>query len=211
MYLGPVREEHAPLCCPFTPQIWAAQLLLNVYSSGNWLHPVKVQVTSFPLLGCCCCSSTTLVTFLFHTVHPNLDNISVTLQVWSEGGKWSFKAPMWAACVFSGTGVVLPAKKKKGAKSHSHSSLSPHAQCVLHTSSFRIKAVPQSPSLLNNSCVISMKLQNLDKQNYRAIYLIRTKIALFIPPLQQVHNNGGTKMMREITSAEWRAEDIFQM
>lgn len=48
MHLGPVRREHAPLCCPFTPQIWAAQLLLNVYSSGNWLHPVKVQVTSHP-------------------------------------------------------------------------------------------------------------------------------------------------------------------
>ena len=48
VYLGPVREEHAPLYCPFTPQIWAAQLLLNVYSSGNWLHPVKVQVTSPP-------------------------------------------------------------------------------------------------------------------------------------------------------------------
>lgn len=46
VYLGPVRKEHAPLYCPFTPQIWAAQLLLNVYSSGNWLHPVKVQVTS---------------------------------------------------------------------------------------------------------------------------------------------------------------------
>lgn len=48
VYLGPVREEHAPLYWPFTPQIWAAQLLLNVYSSGNWLHPVKVQVTSSP-------------------------------------------------------------------------------------------------------------------------------------------------------------------
>lgn len=46
MYLGPVREEHGSLYCPFTPQIWVAQLLLNVYSSGNWLHPVKVQVTS---------------------------------------------------------------------------------------------------------------------------------------------------------------------
>lgn len=32
VYLGHAREEHAPLYCPFTPQIWAAQLLLNVYS-----------------------------------------------------------------------------------------------------------------------------------------------------------------------------------
>lgn len=57
--LGHAREEHAPLYCPFTPQIWAARLLLNVYSSGNWLHPVKVTPPR------CCSSPTTLVTFPF--------------------------------------------------------------------------------------------------------------------------------------------------
>lgn len=36
------RWRHAPLYCPFTAQKWAAQLLLNVYSLGNRLHPVKV-------------------------------------------------------------------------------------------------------------------------------------------------------------------------
>lgn len=56
---GHAREEHAPLYCPFTPQIWAARLLLNVYSSGNWLHPVKVTPPR------CCSSPTTLVTFPF--------------------------------------------------------------------------------------------------------------------------------------------------
>lgn len=71
------KEEHAPLCCPFTPQIWAAQLLLNVYSLGNWLHPVKVTSP-------CCCCSTILVTFVFQRVHPNPDNISITLQIWSQ-------------------------------------------------------------------------------------------------------------------------------
>lgn len=48
VYLGPVREEHAPLYCPFTPQIWAARLLQNAYSPGDWLPTVKVQVTSSP-------------------------------------------------------------------------------------------------------------------------------------------------------------------
>lgn len=61
--LGHAREEHAPLYCPFTPQIWAAWLLLNVYSSGNWLHPVKVTPPR------CCSSSSTLVTFPFSTEH----------------------------------------------------------------------------------------------------------------------------------------------
>lgn len=74
------KEEHAPLCCPFTPQIWAAQLLLNVYSLGNWLHPVKVTSPCC----CCCCCSTILVTFVFQRVHPNPDNISITLQIWSQ-------------------------------------------------------------------------------------------------------------------------------
>lgn len=51
------RWRLAPLYCPFTPQKWAAQLLLNVYSLGNRLHPVKVT------LSCrWCSSSTNLVT-----------------------------------------------------------------------------------------------------------------------------------------------------
>lgn len=49
------RWGHAPLYCPFTPQIWAAQLLQNVYSLGNWLHPVKVTPS------CRCSSSSSLV------------------------------------------------------------------------------------------------------------------------------------------------------
>lgn len=94
-----------PLYCPFTPQIWAAQLLLNVYSTGNWLHPVKVQVTSSPPLGCCC-SAATQVTFLLHTVHLNLDNISITLQVWSGGEIFKVAAFNTSGCAC----IVFPGR-----------------------------------------------------------------------------------------------------
>lgn len=105
MYLGHAREEHAPLYCPFTPQIWAAQLLLNVYSLGNWLHPVKVTSS------CCCCyrcsSSTTLVTFLSQSAHPNLDNISITLQARSQYLSRFCVSRLWG-CVHKNKGIKQP-------------------------------------------------------------------------------------------------------
>lgn len=68
-----------------------------------------------PLLSCCfCCSSTTLVTFLSHTAHPNLDNIRITLQVWSK--------PQHLKClheqVLCFQALSCVQTRKKGAKSN---------------------------------------------------------------------------------------------
>lgn len=88
----------------------AAQLLLNVYSLGNWLHPVKV--TSSCCCKDCCSSSTTLVTFLSQSAHPNPDNISITLQAQSKH--------LSRLCVLRLGGCV---HKNKGVKQPRHPTL----------------------------------------------------------------------------------------
>lgn len=127
VHLGPVRREHAPLCCPFTLQIWAAQLLLNVYSSGNWLHPVKVQVTS----SSCSAAAPLLFHHFSHLPFPHSAfqtwiTSAISLRFGSEVGQM-IKAPppqtllqldLKCLCAlvlyFQAPGVCLQYIKKKG-------------------------------------------------------------------------------------------------
>ena len=149
---------------------------------GIGFHPVKVQVTSSP-------AQLLLLLLFHHSSHlpPNLDNISITLQVWSK--HQHLNVSTGAGFVFSGTEVVFTQHKKKGAKSNTSlfSLFSvAFAQFVLQYQG--CNAINLNPSLYTELDVILMQRSNFDNY-YHVIYLVRIKIALFFPQLQQVQKD----------------------
>lgn len=117
-----------------------------------------------PLLTCCCsCSSTTSVTFLFHTVHPNHDNISITLQAWSgEWGGWSkslhFKCLYQLHLCFQA--LRLCSQQKKSPKSKSYTLFLPFTEWCLHSVSQSYNTITLNPPLYSELQVILMMKQS---------------------------------------------------